>query len=120
VLRFVEGNGGDVLEIRASGRLTSDDYRLALAPRLDAALRTGKKLKVLFLMDETFAGWTPGAAWLNTVVDVRHRKDFGKLAIVGAPAWEEWCLKLAGLLIAGEIRSFTRDQLDLARAWLRG
>jgi hypothetical protein len=118
MFEFREERGSGFLDIRAHGRLTSDDYRHALAPRLESTLRRCEKIRVLFVMDETFEGWTLGAAWLNTSLDIRHRKDFEKLAIVGAPTWEEWCLKLAALLIAGEIRTFKPDQLHLARAWL--
>jgi hypothetical protein len=52
-------------------------------------------------------------------MDFRRRADFEKVAIVGAPPWEEWCLKLAGFLVAGEIRSFRADQLQDAWTWLR-
>ncbi|WP_369805275.1 STAS/SEC14 domain-containing protein, partial [Pseudonocardia sp. MH-G8] len=38
------------------------------------------------------------AAWRNTCLDLRHRRDFDKVAIVGAPTWERWCAKLANLL----------------------
>jgi hypothetical protein len=62
-------------------------------------------------------GWNLGGAWANTCVDIRHRVE--KVAIVGAPRWEEWCVKLAGLLIAGEVRSFRIDQLQDAWKWLR-
>lgn len=39
---------------------------------------------------------------------MRHRRDFDKVAIVGAPTWERWCATLANLLITGEIKAFTR------------
>jgi hypothetical protein len=118
MFQFLQGRN-NVLEIRACGKLTSDDYRRALVPRLAAIHQRNGKVRVLFLMDETFEGWTLGAAWLNTSLDIRYRNAFEKLAIIGAPAWEEWCLKLVRLLVAGEIRTFPREHLDVARAWLR-
>lgn len=119
MLEFAGESEGGFLDIRASGRLTSDDYRRTLAPRLESTLRRCEKLRVLILMDETFEGWTLGAAWLNTSLDIRYRNAFEKLAIVGAPAWEEWCVKLVRLLVRGEIRTFPREHLHHARAWLR-
>jgi hypothetical protein len=62
-------------------------------------------------VNEAFHGWNARAAWLNTCLARPRRRDFEKIAIVGAPAWEEWCGKLASLLIAGEIKIFTRDEL---------
>ena len=110
----------DVLAVRARGVLTKDDYQDVLIPHLETALEATDRIRVLFLMDETFQGWDARAAWLNTRLDLRHRRHFDKVAIVGAPTWEEWCAKLADLLIAGEIKTFKRDQLSNAWIWLRG
>jgi hypothetical protein len=71
-------------------------------------------------MEETFRGWAARADWLNARFHLRHRRHFDKVAIVGAPTWEEWCAKLSGLLITGEIRTFKREQLSNAWTWLRG
>jgi hypothetical protein len=108
-----------IVEIRAGGKLTRADYKDVLLPRLAALTLGGKKLRVLMLMDETFTGWDLDAAWDNTVMDFRHRKDFEKIAVVGAPRWEDWCVKLAGLLMKGELRAFPREQLPQARGWLK-
>lgn len=114
MLELMTGSDDDVLAIRAWGLLTEDDYR-----DLEGILAARERLRVLFLMDETFRGWNAGAAWLNTRLDLRRRRDFEKVAIVGAPTWERWCARLAGLLVAGEIKTFSRDELSAARAWLR-
>ena len=110
-----------VVEVRAGGgKLTYADYKNVLLPRL-AALELGdKKLRVLMLIDETFTGWDLNSAWDITVMDFSHRKNFDKIAVVGAPRWEDWCVKLAGLLMKGELRAFPREQLPQARAWLKG
>jgi hypothetical protein len=71
-------------------------------------------------MDETFEGWSLRAAWANTVFDVKHRRDFEKIAIVGAPKWEDWCIKTAAKwLMTGELRTFRLDELTQAWEWLR-
>jgi hypothetical protein len=77
-------------------------------------------LKALFLMDETFAGWSLRAAWANAVFDLKHRRDFEKVAIVGAPKWEDWCIQTAAKwLMTGQLPTFRRDQLTKAWEWLR-
>lgn len=52
-------------------------------------------------MDEDFQGWDLKAAWANTSLDLRYRREFEKIAVVGAPAWEEWCVRLASLFMKG-------------------
>jgi hypothetical protein len=119
MLEFMQESEGDVLGVRARGKLTSSDYRLVLAPRLESMLRQFETVRVLFVMGDAFRGWSLGGAWANTVMDFRRRADFEKVAIVGAPPWEDWCLKLAGFLVAGEIRSFQADRRQDAWTWLR-
>lgn len=111
---------GNILGIRARGKLSRADYRDVLTPRIRALLKQFPTLAVLFVMDETFEGWTLKAAWANTVLDLTHRRDFHKIAMVGAPAWEQWCVKIpATLLMKGQLRTFRRDELRQAWAWLR-
>jgi hypothetical protein len=119
MLEFMEESEGHVLGVRAHGTLTRGDYRQVLTPRLESMLQQFETVRVLFLMGEAFRGWNLGGALANTCVDIRHRAHFEKVAIVGAPRWEEWCVKLAGFLIAGEVRSFRIDQLQDAWKWLR-
>jgi hypothetical protein len=113
-------SGGDVIGFRARGVLTEDDYGNVLVPHLEKALKAAERIRVLLLMEETFRGWNARAAWRNTCLDLRHRRDFDKVAIVGAPTWEQWCAKLANFLITGEIKTFARNELSTAWTWVRG
>ena len=79
----------NILVVRFAGKLTRNDYRDALAPHVESLLERFQTLRVLVLMDENFEGWTLPAAWANTTFDLRHRRDFDKIAMVGAPKWEE-------------------------------
>ncbi|WP_264034160.1 STAS/SEC14 domain-containing protein [Mycobacterium interjectum] len=113
-------SAGDVLGLRATGKLTVGDYREALAPAVQTLLGRFDTLKVLFLLDEPFRGWGPRAAWANTVFDVKHRNHFDKVAVVGAPRWEQWCVNVAAsLLMSGELRTYDRERLDAAWQWVR-
>ncbi|GAA5156343.1 hypothetical protein GCM10023321_31930 [Pseudonocardia eucalypti] len=119
MLELMDGPGGAIVAFRARDVLTQADNRDVLVPQLQAALAAADRIRVLVLMDETFRGWEARAAWTNTRLDLRHRRDFEKVAIVGAPRWEQWCVKLANVLIAGKLRTFTREQLANAWAWVR-
>jgi hypothetical protein len=119
MLELMPASDSDIVAIGARGVLTEEDYQDVLIPQLEGALEAAERVRVLVLMDETFRGWNARAAWRNTCLDVRHRRDFDKVAIVGAPTWEQWCAKLVNLLTAGEIKTFTRDELSTAWTWLR-
>jgi len=119
VIEFLAETTGNVVGIRFSGKLCRGSYRDVLAPRIESLLERNASLRVLILIDESFEGWSVPAAWANTVFDVKHRRDFDKIAMVGAPKWEEWCMKApATLLMRGELRTFPRGQLNHAWEWL--
>ena len=120
MLDFMTEGDGNILGIRATGKLSDEDYQHVLAPRVQSLLEQFHTLRVLFLMDETFQGWSLKAAWANTIFDLKHRRDFEKIAMIGAPKWEEWCVKTAAtLLMHGKMRTFRPDQLKQAWHWLR-
>jgi len=120
MLEPMAGSGGGVVGFRARGVLTGDDYEHVLVPHLERARVTAERIRVLVLMEESFRGWNARAAWRNTCLDLRFRRDFERVAIVGAPTWERWCAEVAGVLISGEIRTFARDELSTAWSWVRG
>lgn len=119
MIEIMPESSGNVVGVRASGKLTDAEYKQVLIPKLEALFDQYGKLDVLFYMDEAFVGWDLEAAWDDASYGLRHRADFGKLAAVGGPAWVEWCIKLSGFLMIGEIRIFPADQLDRAWAWNR-
>lgn len=120
MIEVMPESDGAVLGLRATGTLTVRDYRDVLEPAVRTSLDRFATLKVLFLLDEDFRGWSLRAAWVNTVFDVRHRRDFGRIAIVGAPRWEQWCVNVAAAAVmTGTLRTFDRHRLDAAWQWVR-
>lgn len=120
MLEVMRESDRDVLALRATGKLSTADYRDVLAPQVKMLLDRFCTLKVLFVMDEPFCGWSMGAAWANTVFDFKHRRDFAKIAIVGAPRWERWCVNLAAAcVVSGKLRTYDRDRLLVAWQWVR-
>jgi len=120
MIEFMPESAGNVVGVKATGKLTAKDYEQTLIPKLEETFAAHGKLNVLFFMDESFEGWDLAAAWDDASYGLRHRADFDKLAIVGGPPWVEWCIKLSGFLMKGEIRIFSRDQLASAWDWVKG
>ncbi|WP_137389499.1 STAS/SEC14 domain-containing protein [Rhodoligotrophos defluvii] len=119
MIDFMKESNGDIVGIRATGKLTGGDYSDVLVSWLEGLIQRYGTLRVLFYMDEDFRGWDLHAAWANTELDFKFRSRFERVAIVGAPAWEEWCVRLASLVVKGELRLFKSYQLAEAWEWLR-
>lgn len=119
MLTIMEESEGRVVGIRAGAKLTEADYK-DLLPKLEDRFREFGKLNVLFYADESFEGWNMEAAWEDASFGFAHISDFERLALVGAPDWVVWCVKLSAFLFKGEVRIFDAGELDAAWAWVRG
>jgi len=119
MIEFMDETRDSILAIRFTGKLTQADYDDVLLPRIGAAVKKFGRVRALIYMDDRFRGWDMQAAWANTKLDIQFRNSLDKVAVVGAPRWEEWCVRLAGLLVRGDLMTFPPEQMAAAWTWLR-
>jgi SpoIIAA-like len=111
---------GCVIGIRASGRLTKEEYESVLEPALKEAVDSGEA-RVLFVLPD-FDGLEP-KAWLQDVktaldVELRKRAAWKKLAVVSGVDWVSKSMRLFTWAMPGELKVFEMDELDEAKAWV--
>ncbi len=119
MLEVMPESTSKILWLRADGRLTDQDYREVFTPRLEAIIREHGKVRLLFHVEPDFRGWTPGALWEDLKLDLKHRGDFEKVALAGAPFWVDALMKLFAPFISGEVRTFLREHLAEAWIWIQ-
>jgi hypothetical protein len=110
---------GNILGIKISGTLTTQEYEEIWMPRVEAVIQAHGKLRCYCLMEDDFQGVEAGAIWDDTKFGLKHRKDFDKFAMVGAQHWMEWLMKIFAPLVSGEIKSFSREQAQEAWDWVK-
>ena len=54
---------GNIMGLRATGKLTDQDYQEVLLPSLENLLKQHRKIRLLCFLDENFAGLEPEALW---------------------------------------------------------
>ena len=109
-----------VIGIRASGKLTKDDYVNGLEPALKEATESGEA-RVLFVLPD-FDGLEPGA-WIEDVktglkVETQNRSAWKKLAFVSGVDWVSKAMRLFTWVMPGELKVFEMDELDEAKSWV--
>lgn len=119
MLEVMPESTGKILWLRAGDWLTDRDYREVFIPRLEAVLREHGKVRVLFHLEPDFRGWTPGALWEDLKLDLKHRGDFEKVALVGASFWADAVMRLFAHFMPGEVRTFLREHLAEAWIWIQ-
>lgn len=107
------------LALRVTGKLTDQDYMKVFIPRLEDLIRTHGKARVLLYADEGYRGIEWAAVRDDVRFGLRHRNDFLKVAIVGAPRWVDWTMKVSSWIMEGEVKTFPAERLWEAGDWCR-
>ena len=115
-IKLNEKNGGKLLEVEVSGKLTKEDYQ-HFVPEFERLLKLHGKLRVLFEMVD-FHGWEVAALWSDLKFDLKHFSDIERIAMVGDKKWEKGMTAFCRPFTTARIRYFDRNDLDAARAWV--
>jgi len=116
MIRKLERSRGKVVGYELSGKLHDEDYK-TFVPDLEAVIeREGPVRLLLHLCD--FEGWDLHAAWDDIKFDVKHYRDFERVAIVGDRKWEEWMARLTSPFTSLGSRFFEDSEIEAAWDWL--
>jgi hypothetical protein len=104
--------------IRATGKVSKEDYDRVLAPLLEAARREGRRIRFLYHFAPEFTGFTPGGAWEDAEIGLRHLRLFERCAIVSDKEWLRGTSRVVGTLLPCPVKVFHESERDDAVAWL--
>lgn len=113
----IEHDRDDYLVCRVSGTLTKADYDAAV-PEIENELALHDAPLRLMIVLEDFQGWEIAALWQDLKFDVRHARDFSRIAVLGDSTLEEWGTALSKPFFGAEMKYFDLQQRAAARAWL--
>ena len=120
MVEVLPNSEGNVLIVKAVGKLTDRDYKEVLIPRMESIIREFGKARLLLDVGDEFSGVEAGAFWDDAHFGLTHRNDFDKMGVIGGPKWVEWGLKLAKLIMSGDIKSFSPTEREEAVSWIKG
>ncbi len=109
--------GGTHMVLDVTGRLSREDYE-KLVPRLEKAMEEHGHRRCLIALHD-FEGWTMGGLWQELRFDLRHRKDFDRVAVVGESKLAEYATRLTAPFFGGQVRFFPQERAAEATQWLQ-
>ena len=118
MIELIQDVPNNVIAFNATGKVTGDDYETVLIPAMEAALEKHDKVRALGLFGPEFDGYKAEAMWDDTKVGMKHYTHWEKIAIVTDVEWMIRGVKVFGFLVPGEIKLFSNDQQDEAKAWV--
>lgn len=109
-----------VLGLRASGKLSREDYREILEPALREAVEGGG-IRLVFVLTD-FDGLEHGA-WIEDMKTglnawVREHSSWRRFALVTDVEWVARAMRLFAWMAPGEVRTYGSAELDEATRWV--
>ena len=86
-------------------------------PRLEQAIAEHGPISILVHI-ETLKGVELGALWEELKFDLRHSRDFERMALVGDKSWHERAMRFAAHFVPGDARFFPSTGIDNAWGWI--
>jgi hypothetical protein len=114
----VERSAASYIRVRASGLLATADYDGFEADFADELRHWRPPVRLLLDM-RGFRGWTAGGFLRDVGWDLRHRKTFSKIAIIGDARWHKWITTAGALLFRAQLNYFPATAKPAAEQWLR-
>ncbi len=115
MLKIIGTGTEQVIGVKASGRLTAEDYKNFL-PQLEERIRRQSPI-LLFVDMSDFEGWETKAAWDDLKFGLAHDLDFARIGVVTDKKWLQWMIRTSNIFFSAEMRWFT-DKEEALR-WLR-
>lgn len=116
MLQILHQSQGNIVATKVTGKVTGIDY-LKLLPLLNDRFRQYEKIRWYFEM-ENFTGWNLTVFWEDVKFDLRHAKDFERIALVGDKAWQEWMTSFMQPFNNAQIEFFEVGHRELAWEWI--
>jgi len=110
---------GSTLVVEAAGKLTTRDYEEEFFPELERRIDQFGKVRLVFVLNESFDGWELGAMWDDAKFGMKHRNDFERIAMVGGPRWVAWISRMSSHFMPDALNAFDRNELAEAVAWAK-
>lgn len=107
-----------LLVLEVSGKISEQDLK-QLDPELHRRKDVSGDSRLVMFMDNFDGYESLEAVWTDLKMDMAHKDDFKKIAIIGDDHWERGLSKLADMISDGEVKFFTEEDKAEAMAWAK-
>jgi len=118
MIKVIPGLPEGVIGFEAVGKVKADDYRTVLDPAVAKVAEAHGKVRMLYVLGDDYEGFSTGAMWQDSKLGFADRKSFERIAVATDHNRVIDAIKVFAWMVPGEVRTYTMDQLDDAKAWL--
>ncbi len=118
MIEIITGLPENIVAVSASGKVTGEDYDNVLIPAIEDKLKKHGKIRVLYMMDPDFTGFTAEAMWDDAKIGLKHFAAYEKVAVVSDVGWVIGAVKFFSFIIPCPVKIFGNDKLSEAKTWI--
>lgn len=118
MLQFINDLPEHVVGIHAIGEVTKEDYDKVLAPRLEDLVARQGEINYLLVLENTISDFSLSAWYDEAKLGLKHFTKWNKIAVVTDQKGVLWFTNAFKVVIPGQSKGFTLDQLDEAVVWI--
>jgi hypothetical protein len=104
--------------LRATGKVSREDYDRVVLPLLEEARGHGTRIRFLYQVGPEFTGFTPGAAWEDFRIGFQYLRLFERCAVVSDIDWVRITTRGVAPLMPCPVKVFGHDGFQQALDWL--
>lgn len=117
-LSYIEHPTSKTVEIHINGEISRDEYDTVMA-QMDRFIQNHGTVKFLESITTLKIGMDMHMLWEGMKFDLKNIRHISHCAVVSDMGWISPLSKAAGAFMSTKLRTFTMDELEDARAWLK-
>ena len=114
----IENVPDNMLGFQAMGEVTKDDFEKKVIPEIKALIERTGKLNYLMVIDTAFQNFTAGTWFQDTLAGLKNLAIWNRTAILSDSESLKLFTNIFSVVVPGEFRGFSKDQLETAVAWV--
>src|SRR5690606_4955277 len=115
MVEVISGLSDKIAGFRAIGEVSRKDYTDVVEPEVDKLAQRAGKINFLLLLDTNISSYTPGAAFQDFLLGLKHLTKWHKMAIVSEQEGVKKFTDIISTVIPGEARGFSKNQFEEAQ-----
>ena len=117
MIEIIPGITDTVIAVNVTGKLTGEDYKSVLIPAVEDLLTRQKKIRLLCRFEDNVS-FSGSALWQDAALGLKNIAKWEKVAIVTDTDWLRQSTRFFSVMLPGEVKVFTGDQLEEAKTWI--
>lgn len=118
MIELIPGLPEGVVGIEAVGKVTSADYERVVAPAVERALATHRKIRLLHVVADRVESHTLDALWEDARLGLSNVRSIERIAVVTDLAQFRALVKGVSWTLPGELKLFSNGERGDAITWV--